>query len=97
MSTLHINEIDELITLLYQYKNELQSKDNVNDENLMTLLSNDIDSIKDKIYLFFSNKKTKITDPKLIEEINEYHSNISFIEELYPIILNYLIYKDINN
>ena len=97
MNQNHVSEIDEIILLLHKYKDELLKHDTIPDKNLITLIDNDFYNIKDKIYLFFSNrKKTEIDDPKLIDEVDEYISTTNHIKELYPIILNYLMYKNGN-
>ena len=94
MNKNYIDEIDELLVLLQKYKNDLQENNNMINQKLITLIDNDLYNVKDKILLFFGSKKMKILDPKLIEEIDEYENTMNNIKDIYPIILNYLVFNN---
>ena len=95
MSQQQIYNIENLITLLNQYKKQISNNDNSTQESyLKTLIENDIYNLTDKIYFFYSNQQTNIVDPEIISEINDYKTNMQNIKELYPIIINYLLYKN---
>ena len=95
MSQQQIYNIENLITLLNKYKKQISNNDNSTQESyLKTLIENDIYNLTDKIYFFYSNQQTNIVDPEIISEINDYKTNMQNIKELYPIIINYLLYKN---
>lgn len=91
----HAKNVDNLISLLLKYKEEIKNDDHKSDsEYFQVAIDNSIEDLKDKLRMFYNSIQDNLEDPELIKEVDEYQNNIQNMKELYPIIINYLIQKN---